>query len=62
VPVVLSGLEEDTVAGADDLDRSAAALDESDPLGDVDGLAVGVRVQGSEGSRELRHRLWLGEG
>src|SRR5215207_4347109 len=44
VPVVLAGLEEHAVAGADRLDRPAAALREAEALGDVDGLAVGVSV------------------
>src|SRR3954451_10134815 len=44
VPVVLVGLEEDTVAGADDLDGAAAPLDAPDALGDVDGLPERVRV------------------
>jgi hypothetical protein len=39
VPVVLAGLEEDAVAGADLLDRAALALAEADALGDEDGLA-----------------------
>jgi hypothetical protein len=34
VPVVFSGLEEDAVAWADDLDRASAALREADALGD----------------------------
>ena len=44
VPVLLARLEEHAVAGADDLDRPAAALRAADALGDVDGLAVGVGV------------------
>jgi hypothetical protein len=40
--VVLARLEEDSVAGADDLDRSAAPLAEPDALRDPDGLAVRV--------------------
>ena len=44
VPVVLVWLEEDAVAGADDLDGAVAALREADPLCDVDGLAEWVRV------------------
>jgi len=44
VPVLFTGLEEDAVAGSDDFDRSAAALRDADALGDVDGLAIGVRV------------------
>jgi hypothetical protein len=33
VPVILTGLEEDAVAGTDHLDRPAAPLHEADPLG-----------------------------
>jgi hypothetical protein len=44
VPVVLVGLEEDAVAGPDDLDRAALALAQADALGDEDRLAVRVRV------------------
>src|SRR5207244_11325516 len=44
VPVLFAGLEEDAVAGADDLDRAAAVLRAADALGDVDRLAVRVRV------------------
>src|SRR6266542_4042762 len=36
VPVLFAGLEEDAVAGADDLDRAAAVLRASDALEDVD--------------------------
>jgi len=50
VPVVLVGLEEHAVAGADDLDRAAAPLAQADALGDVDGLAVWVRVPGGPGA------------
>src|SRR5205823_10969385 len=39
-----AGLEEDAVAGADDLDRTAAALRAADALEDVDRLAVRVGV------------------
>ena len=46
VPVVLAGLEEHTVAGADDLDGAAFALAEADPLGDVDRLPERVGVPG----------------
>src|SRR5215207_6328712 len=49
MPVVLVGLEEDAVAGADELDRATAALAEADALGHVDGLAERVGVPG--GSR-----------
>src|SRR3989442_972914 len=51
VPVVLAGLEEDAVAGADDFDRAAPALRAADALGDVDRLAVGVGVPGRPGAR-----------
>src|SRR3954467_1128605 len=44
VPVVLAGLEEDAVAGPDDLDRAAFALTEAGTLGDIDGLAVRMGV------------------
>jgi hypothetical protein len=44
VPVVLAGLEEDAVAGADDLDRAALALAEADALGDEDVPTQRVRV------------------
>jgi hypothetical protein len=42
--VLLVGLEQDAVAGADDLDRAAAALAQADALGDEDGLAQRVAV------------------
>ena len=44
MPVLLAGLEEHAVAGADDLDRPAAPLGKAESLEDVDRLAVGVRV------------------
>ncbi len=44
--VVLAGLEEDAIAGLDDLDRAAFALAEPDAFGDEDRLAVGVPVPG----------------
>jgi hypothetical protein len=47
----LARLEEHAVAGADHLDRSAAALAEAYALGDVDGLAVGVDVPRGSSSR-----------
>ena len=54
VPVILAGLEEDAVAGADDLDRAAAALAAADALGDVDGLAEGMGVpRGPGAGREV---------
>jgi len=42
--VLFAGLEEDAVAGADDLDRAAAVLRASGALGDVDRLVVRVGV------------------
>src|SRR4051794_10355957 len=51
VPVVLSRLEEDAVAGADDLDGAALALAEPDALGDEDRLAVRMGVPGGAGAR-----------
>ena len=51
VPVVLARLEEDAVSGADDLDRTALALAETDALGDPDRLPVRVRVPGSARAR-----------
>src|SRR5205085_3078706 len=56
VPVVLAGLEEDAVAGADDLDRAAFALAESGTLGDEDRLAVRVGVPGGSGAGGEVHR------
>ena len=50
VPVVLAGLEEDAVAGADLLDRAALALAAADALGDEDRLAVRVGVPGGAGA------------
>ena len=44
LPVLLVGLEEDAVSGADDFDRSAAALAQADALGDEHGLAQRVAV------------------
>jgi hypothetical protein len=44
MPVVLARLEEYPVAGSYDLDRTTAALAQSETLGNVDGLAVGVGV------------------
>jgi hypothetical protein len=46
MPVVLARLEEDAIAGADDLDRSALALAQADALGDEDRLAMGMEVPG----------------
>lgn len=46
VPMVLLGLEEHAVAGADGLNRSAIALAQSHTLGDEDRLSVWVGVPG----------------
>jgi hypothetical protein len=46
VPVVFARLEEDAVAGADDLDSAAFVLAEADAFGDPDCLAVRMRVPG----------------
>src|SRR4051812_40112965 len=67
VPVVLAGLEEDTVAGADHLNRAAFALAETDAFGDPDRLAVRVRVPGGTGAGGEVHsdgaeRLGVGDG
>src|SRR5690242_4039059 len=57
VPVVLAGLEEDAVAGPDDLDGAALALAQADALRDEDRLAVGVGVPGGPGAgREMDAR------
>src|SRR5690242_4462263 len=50
VPVLLSRLEEDAVARADLLDRSATALSPADALDHVDGLPVGMGVPGGAGA------------
>src|SRR6266571_2161077 len=47
----LGGLEEDSIARADDLDGAAAPLCQTDALGDVDGLTVRVRVPGRSRAR-----------
>src|SRR5438270_106815 len=44
MPVILAGLEEDAVARSHDLDLTATPLHQADTLGDVDGLAVRMRV------------------
>src|SRR5206468_2392636 len=51
VPVILPGVEEHAVAGADGLDRAAAPLDEPGAFGDIDGLAVRVGVPRGAGAR-----------
>jgi hypothetical protein len=53
----LAWLEEDAVAGADDLGRAAASLAEADAFGDPDRLAVRVRVPG--GARAPRVKWTL---
>ena|SRR5215211_2085647 len=54
MPVLLTGLEEHAVTGADDLDRSAAPLAQAGALRDVDRLAVGVGVpRGPRARREV---------
>ena len=57
VPVLLVGLEEDAVAGADDLDGSAAALAQADALGDEDGLAQRVAVPVGAGAGHEVHQV-----
>ena len=49
VPVVLAGLEEDAVAGPDDLERAVAPLAEADAFQHPDRLAVGMGVPGGAG-------------
>jgi len=56
VPVLLVGLDEDAVPGADHLDRAAASLAQADALGDENGLAQPVAMPvgagaGHEGTR-----------
>ena len=54
VRVLLARLEEDTITGADDLDRVTAALGKTDSLEDVDRLAVRMRVpRRSRAGREM---------
>ena len=60
VPVLLARLEEDAVAGPDQLDRAAAALAEADALGDPDRLAVRVRVPGGARTRGEMNAVALG--
>src|SRR5690606_21035255 len=55
VPVMLSGFEEDAVARQYLLDRAAAALDPPSALGDVDGLAVRVRMPRGACTRSEPH-------
>lgn len=45
VPVLFVRLDVDAVAGADQLDRAAAALDQSDSLDDEEALSKRVRCQ-----------------
>ena len=49
VPVLLVGLKEDAIAGADLFDRPAAALTAADAFGDEDRLAERVGVPGGSG-------------
>src|SRR5581483_9846256 len=57
VPVLLAGLEVDAVAGADQLDRPAAALAAPDALGDVDRLPERMGVPGGpRAGREVHAR------
>ena len=57
VPVVLAGLEEHAIAGADGLDRPTLALARADALGDEDRLAERVGVPGRAGAgREVDER------
>ncbi len=57
VPVVLAGLEEDAVAGADGLDRATFALAQASAFGDEDRLAVWVGVPGdARAGRDVHER------
>src|SRR3954469_8758120 len=56
VPVVLARLEEDAVAGADDLDRTVLALAEADALGDPDRLPARMGVPGGARPGREMHR------
>src|SRR5207244_4126816 len=55
MPVFLARLEEDAVARADDLDRTALALAEADPFGDPDRLPVRVGMPGGARARREMH-------
>src|SRR3954454_11309213 len=55
VPVVLAGLEEDAVAGADDLDGTTLAPAQADAFGDEDRLAMRVGVPGGAGAGREVH-------
>src|SRR4051794_5578760 len=55
VPVVLARFDVDDVTRADLLDLTPAAGDVADPVGDVEGLSLGVVVPGSAGSRGESH-------
>src|SRR5439155_7734526 len=57
MPVVLTGREVDAIAGADDLDRTAIALAETDAFGHEERLPERVRVPcGPRAGREVHHR------
>src|SRR3954451_7919113 len=51
VPVLLTGLDVDDIAGTDLLDGSPAGGDVADAVGDVEGLALRVVVPGSASAR-----------
>ena len=51
MPVLFARLEEDAIAGADDLDRAAAPLREAEALEHEDRLAVRMRVPGGARAR-----------
>ena len=56
MPMILARLEEHAIVGTDDLDRPAsAALAQAEALGDVDGLAVRVRVPRRSGAGREVH-------
>jgi hypothetical protein len=63
VPVLLVGLKEDAIAGADLFDRPAAALAAADAFGDEDRLAEWVGVPGGSGAwGECTRPPWLRAG
>ena len=59
VPVLLVGLDVHTVAGTDDLDGSAAALTQPDPLGDEEALPERVTMPGRAGTGHEVHQIRL---